>query len=142
VLRPMEDLQLPPELERLEHFLARGPRARPSAALRQRVMADVRSELHRRVVVPKWRFVAAFAATFLMGVSLSLAVAQATSIALQPRESAPSLREVAKRIRHLSPDLSPEESVRRAMLLEIAARAGCRTSLSDKLGVGNVGLME
>ena len=129
----MEDMQLPPELERLERFLVSGPRSAPSAALRGRVLEGIRSELHREHTWSKWRFAAALAAALLVDLCLSLAVVQATCFALQQRESHPSVHEVARRIQQLSPDLSPEESLRRAVLVRIGAEMGSRTNLDDVL---------
>jgi hypothetical protein len=127
----VELFPLPPELERLERVLMRDPRPQPSMAFRQRVLDGMRFELRRSRRVPRWQLAAACAATFLLSVSLSLAAAQATSFVLQPGQSAPPVREVAKRIQELLPDISPEESLRRATLIEIAAQVGCGTSLGD-----------
>ena len=123
----MENLQLPPELERFERVLACGPRPGPSAALRRRVLSSVQSQLRSERILPRWRFAAAFAATILVGISLSLGALQATSFALQQRESAPSVYEVARRLQQLSPGLSRKESLRLAVLRHISAEANCRT---------------
>jgi hypothetical protein len=127
----MENLQLPPEFEPLERLLACGPRPEPSTMLRQRVLSGVRSELRGDHMALEWRFAAAFAATLLVGLSLSLGVLQATSFALQQRESSPSLEEVAKRLRQLSPGLSRDESLRQAVLRLVGAEARCQTPLGD-----------
>ena len=102
----MEDSQFPPELERLERLLTCGPRPEPSAALRRRVLGGVQSELRSERIWPKWRFAAAFAATILVGLSLSLGVLQATGFAVQQRQSPRSVYEVARRLQQLSPGLS------------------------------------
>jgi hypothetical protein len=135
----MANALLPPDLERLEHLLANGPRPAPSAALRRRVLAGVQSELRRQLISLRWRFAAAFAAAVLAMLSFSLAAAQATSFVQQQHESTPSVREVAKQIQQRSPDISPEESIRRAMLMEIVGRVGCRPTLGNKLNNGNAG---
>jgi hypothetical protein len=127
----VESFQLPPELEQLERLLASGPRPEPPAALRRRVLGSVGFELHRESLSPRWRFAAAFAATLLVGLGLSLGVLQATSFALQPRPSPPSVYEIARRLQELSPALSREESLRQATLRQIAAEAGGRTPLGE-----------
>ena len=130
----MEKLELPAELEQVERLLMHGRRPMPSVALRQRVFGDVRSELHRRRSRTNWRFAAAFAATLLLG--LWFAAAHATCFALQQRSASSPIRELAVQIRRLTPDISPEEAVRRAMLVEIASQVGCRTPLCDQLDAG------
>jgi hypothetical protein len=127
----MEHLQLSPELERLERLLVGGPRPEPSAALRRRVLGGVKSELRSERILPRWRFAAAFAATLLVGLSLSFGVLQATSFALQQRELSPSVYEVARRLQQLSPGLSREESLRQAVLRQISAEVSCRTPLGE-----------
>jgi hypothetical protein len=129
----MEELNLPPELERLERLLACGPRIEPRAALRRRVLGGVRSELRSERVLPKWRFAVAFAATLLVGISLSLHVLQATGSALQQREVPLSVDEIAWRLQQLSPGLSRGESLRQAVLRHIGTEANCQTSLGDIL---------
>ena len=131
--------QLLPEIEQLEHMLASGPRPEPSPALRQQVLDSVWSELRCEHRMPKWRLAASVAAAVLVSLTLSLAVAQAAGVVLRQHRSLPSVHQVAKRIEKLSPDLSPEESLRQATLLQIAAEVGCRTKLGDRLGLGNAG---
>jgi hypothetical protein len=127
----MEDFHLPPELEPLERLLACGPRPQPSAALRRRVLGNVRSELRRERILPRWRFAGAFAAILLLGLSLSVGVLQATVFARQHRESPPSVYEVARRLQELSPGLSRPESLRQAVLRHIGAEVNCQTPLGE-----------
>jgi hypothetical protein len=127
----MEELHLPAELERLERLLANGPRPQPSAALRRRVIGRMRCELHSERVLPTWRVAAAFAATLLVGLSLWLGVLQATTVAMQQRDEPPSIEEIARRLRQLSPTLSRPESLRQAVLRQIGAEANCGTPLGD-----------
>ncbi len=129
----MEELNLPPELERLERLLARGPRIEPPAALRRRVLGGVRSELRSERVLPTWRFAAAFAATILVGLSLSLGVLQATGSARQQPEEPLSVDEIAWRLQQISPGLSRGESRRQAVLRHIGTEANGQTSLGDIL---------
>ena len=133
----MEDFGISAELEQVERLLTRGRRPMPSAALRQRVLADVQRELHPRRFRPNRRFAAAFAATLLLG--LWLAAAHATCFALQQRSAVSPIRELAAQIQRLTPDIAPEEAVRRAMLVEIASRVGCRSPLSDLLDADHPG---
>lgn len=127
----MESFSLPPELEDLQRLLACGPRPEPSAALRQRVVGGMRIELHCEGTAGSWQYAAAFAATVLLGLSLSLGVLQTTSFALQQRLPAPSVEEVARRLQVLSPSLSREDSLRQAALRHIGAQLSGRTMLDD-----------
>lgn len=127
----MENSQLPPECEEVERLLACGPRPEPSAALRRRVLGSVQSELRRERISAKWRSASAFAAALLVALGLSLGVLQATSFALQQRESPPSVFEVARRLQLLSPGLSREDSLRQATLRHIGAEASGGTPLGD-----------
>ncbi len=122
---------LPPELERLERLLAHGPRPEPSTALRRRVLSEVRSELRSERVLPPWRFAAAFAATLLVGLSLSRGVLHTTGFALQQAESPPSVYEIARRLQQLSPGLSRKESLRQAVLRQMGAETNDQTPLGD-----------
>ena len=130
----MENGSLARELERLERLLTSAPRPEPSVALRRRVLGSMGSQLRRQRRVSRWRFAMALAAMLLLSLGPLLAAAHAANLVLQRRESLPSLHEVARRIQQLSPDISSEESVRRAMLIRIAAEAGCQAKLSDSYG--------
>ena len=122
----------------MERLLLREPAAEPSAALRRRVLDDVRSELRQCVLDgvrselrreqerAKWRFAAAFAATLLVGLGLSLGVLQATSFALQQRESTPTLSDIAWQLQQLSPQISATDSRHQAMLRQIGRRSDLR----------------
>jgi hypothetical protein len=112
----MDNLPLPPELERVERFLARGPRPAPSASLRRRILGDVRSELRRERLSPRWRFAAVFAATVLVELCLSLSIMQAVKYGWRQRETSPAVVDVARQLQQLSPGLSHEESLRQAKL--------------------------
>jgi hypothetical protein len=129
----MENAQLPPELDPLKCILACGPQPAPSAALRQRVLAGVRSELHRQHRRSKWRLAAACAATLLMSLSLSVGAGEATSFVLQQRESPLSVNEVARRLRQLAPEISQEKSLHLAMLRHISVESGGSTALDHFL---------
>jgi hypothetical protein len=129
----MESWEISSELERLERLLASGPRPVPSAALRQRVLGDVQGELCGRARLRRWRFAAAFAATVLMALGLSLGVMQASGFALQQDRSPPTLSEIAWRLQQISPGLSREESLRQASLRQIGVEASGATLLSDLL---------
>lgn len=131
----MRDGRLPRELERLECVLLGGPRPEPSPALRQRVLDGVRNELPSKSHLLKWQFALAFAATFLMSVILSAAVVHAAGIVLRQHEACPSIRDAATQLQEFSEELSQEEAIRRVTLLRIAAEVGCRTELSDRLGI-------
>ena len=127
----MEHSQFPSEFDRLERLLTCGPRPEPSAALRRRVLLGVQSELRSERIWSKWRFAMAFAATILVGLSLSLGVLQATGFAVQPRELPCSVYDVARRLQQLSPGLSREESLRQAVLRQVGADVNSQTPLGD-----------
>ena len=105
----MDNSQFPSELERVEHALACAPRPEPSAALRRRVLDDVREELrhcvlHRlRVELLRQqkrsnrRIAVACAASFLVAVGLSIGGMHAAGVALKPPASAPTVADVAWR---------------------------------------------
>lgn len=132
----MDPWKLPNELKQIERLLLGGPRSAPSAALRGRVLADVRSELVKSELArtrnsPGWRFAAAIAATLLVGLGFSLCAMQTTAFGLQRRESPLSINEIALRLQQLSPGLSHEESLRQAALRQIGVEVSCQTPLGD-----------
>lgn len=143
----MEDLQLPPELEQIERCLREGPRPRPSSTLRYRVVTGVRAELRSRQIrwysapawqvlrhsTPLWQVLVAFAASFLITITLTLTIVQACRYFFGSYKPASSIGDVAKEIRQLSPDISSEESVRRAALVGIGTEVGSWSPLSDSL---------
>jgi hypothetical protein len=146
----MENEHLTADLERLEGELAAGPRPEPSTALRQRVLRDVRTELHRRVQVelrrddflPRWQIAAAAAVIVFVWVGLSFTAAQIAYSALQPREDNPAVSEIARQIQQLSPDFLPDESLREARLLQIAGEVTSRPFFGEELPIGGVGRRE
>ncbi len=139
----MEHNQLPPELEQLERSLANGPRLEPSSGLRQRVLRGVHAELARDGLLPRWQFAASAAAAVFIWLSLSLAITQMINSALaQPRSQQP-VGELARQIQRRLPELSPEESLREAILLQVGAEFGSPSSLTDRLCLdGSGGLMD
>lgn len=129
----MEHSQLPPELEQLERRLADGPRLDPSSALRQRVLRGVHAELASDGLLPRWRFAAAAAAAVFIWLSLSLAITQMINSALARPRSQQPVGELARQIQRRLPELSPEESLREAILLQVGAEFGSLSSLRDRL---------
>jgi len=137
----MKAIQLPADLERVERLLLSEPLAEPSAALRRRVLDDVRaelrqcvldslrSELRRQRARSKWCFAAAVAAILLV----SLGVLQATSVALQQRESTPTLADIAWQIQQISPQVSEKDSLHQALLRQIGDEASCGTGVNKLL---------
>lgn len=116
------DVGLHPELEHFERLLTES-RPDPSDALRERVMGDMRSQLRRQRVVRRLRFAGGMAAALLIGVGLSLATGRVTDYYAQDSQR-PSVHALAAEIQKQSPELSPEEAMRRAMLVQIAAQSG------------------
>lgn len=132
----MENEQLPAGLKRLERALLSCPGLEPSAALRDRVLFGMRDELRRDRALWWWRFTAAAAAVFLW-VSLSATATKVIYAALAPRQPEESIVEVARRVQRLSPELSPEESLHKAILFQSAAALGSEMTLEDRLGVSS-----
>jgi hypothetical protein len=138
----MENSRLPPDLERLECLLACGPRPEPSAALRQRVLDDVRAELRQRVLDNlraelrrenarvRWRVAAACAASLLVGLSLSLAFVQVAGFGLQAPTTTPTIADVARQIQQISPEATRQTSLNQARLRQIAD-ASCGVILNN-----------
>jgi hypothetical protein len=137
----MKDENPVADLECLERLLAAGPQPEPAPALRQRVLHNVRTELHRSAPVsyrsmtvelrrndllPRWRLAAAAAAIVLVWASLSLTAAQVAFAAFQPRAPRPAVADIAKQIQELSPDFLPDESLREARLLQLAGEVASR----------------
>jgi hypothetical protein len=129
------------DLKRLERLLAASPRPEPAAALRQRVLGGVQTELHRSVYVetrgddfvPRWQFATAAAVIVFVWAGLSLTAAQVAYSALQPQGANPAVAQIAKQIQQLSPDFLPEESFREARLLQLAGEVTSRPVFGEKL---------
>ena len=127
--------------------MTRGPRSFPSQELRQRVLDGVRLELRRKMfdvirlelrrehIRSKWRFAAAFAATIMVCLSVSLGVMHATRHSLSQNQS-PSIDVVAWRLQQISPGLSQEESVIQAKLRQVSAETSGPITFSDIMGLG------
>jgi hypothetical protein len=128
----MDDWTTSADLEHVERLLAHASGAMPSAALRRRVLANVRTELRGARFGVAWRLAGAVAATIVLCVGISFA-AQAAGFPPRPTELGAPVRELAGQIHRLTPDISPEESVRRALLIEIGNQVGSRTPLSESL---------
>jgi hypothetical protein len=139
----MDNSQFPAELERVEHILTCAPRPEPSAALRQRVLDDVREELrhcmlHRlRIELLRQqkrssrRIAVACAASFLLAVGLSIGVMHAAGVALRRPTSAPTVADVARRIQQLSPQMSERDSLLQATLRQVGPEAACGDILKN-----------
>ena len=118
----MDDLNLSPELERLERELAERAREGPSAALRARVIGGVRTELRRQRRQAGWGFAVAAAAAALVWINLSLTATRATDYRLGPGERSAAIDSLASQIRELLPEVSRREAVRQAVLLESGSK--------------------
>jgi hypothetical protein len=136
-----------PELDPLERLLTRGPRPLPSAGLRQRVLDGIRSELRRNMfntirmelrrdrIRSKWRFAAAFSATILVCLGISLGVMRSTRHSPSQQAASPSIDDVAWRLQQISPGLSKKESLLQASLRQIGDDPKSSTTLCDILGL-------
>jgi hypothetical protein len=139
----MDSSQFPQKLDRVERLLTLGLRPEPSTALRQRVLDDFRTELHRRRLTrlrvqllrdqkrANRRFAVACAVTLLVAVGLSIGAMNAAGIALRPPASTPTVAEVAWQLQQLSPDISPRDSLVQATLRHIGPEATCRDVLKN-----------
>ena len=118
----MDDLNLSPELERLERELAERPWEEPSAALRARVIGGARTELGRQRRQAGWAYAVAAAAAALVWINLSLTATRATDYRLAPGEPDAAVDALACQIRELLPEVSRQEAVRQAVLLESGSK--------------------
>ncbi len=116
------DFPLPPELQRLEQALSARPRGQPSDELKQRCLGGIRAELRKQQARSRWTFAVAVAATVLVGLNLSLSASQATDFGFRLVGQQPSLEEAAEEIRLLLPDVSPQEAMQHAILLQSGAK--------------------
>jgi hypothetical protein len=121
----MTDADLPPDLAALERELAGRPPVEPSAAFGPRLLAATRDALRHRPAVAAvpavgWRVWASVAAALLIGINVSMSVANHTVWHLTGGVEPGQVAATADRLRALAPDL-PEAELRRQALL---ARAG------------------
>jgi len=121
----MDELNLSPELQRLQHDLAERIRQGPSAALRARVIGGVRGEFGRQRRRAGWAFAVAAAAAALVWINLSLAATLATDYRLAPGEESATVEALASQIGELLPEVSRREAVRQAVLLESGSKLAC-----------------
>ena len=139
----MENSPLAPELERLERLLTFGPQPEPSAGLQQRVLGDVRAELHQQRLArlrselfreqrrSRRRFALACAATILAGLGFSFGVMHAGGFALRPPASAPTVYDVARQLQQLAPAVSQRDLLAQATVRQIGAEASCGEILNN-----------
>jgi hypothetical protein len=113
----MNDYQLPPELESLEHELAARSTARPAAELRQKITSGVHNCLHRERRLDFWRFAGAAALVAAVWLNLSLSAVRETNFHFQLADHRPSIEQTAREIQKLLPEMSAEDARREAVLL-------------------------
>ena len=118
----MDDLNLSPELERLEQELAERIREEPAAALRARVIGGVRGELRRQRCRAGWAFAVAAAVAALVWINLSVTATRVTDYRLAPGEESATVEALASQIGELLPEVTRREAVRQAVLLESGSR--------------------
>jgi hypothetical protein len=114
----MEDLQLPPELQKLERDLVGRTVPEWSANLRSRVLDDMRARLRVERSRSRWQFALAVAATVLIWINLSMSATQATDYRLRTDGDGQSIEKLSDEIRRLAPELSARETRREALLLQ------------------------
>jgi len=118
----MSSQDLPPDLAALERELMARDRPSPPSALRQRVLDGVRRDHRRPPRLPAWQFAAAVAAALLLGINLSVSVANNLSGHLADGLDKERLDAEAERLRGLVPELSDQEVYRQALLAQGAAQ--------------------
>jgi hypothetical protein len=108
----MENEQLPPELQELEHTLASRSLPEPSAELHQRILADVQVQLRAERRSDRWRFAVAVAAVVLIWMNLSMSATQATDFGFSrnvSRASGDSLEQMIAHLDQVAAELPPEQ---------------------------------
>jgi hypothetical protein len=112
----VDEMRLPEDLAALERELAARPRPRPTGALRERVMGEVRGALARDAVrtsrrLTGWEFAAALAAAVMLWMNLSMIAASDTRLDLRASRANGTEVSVAA-LRELVPGLSEQEARR------------------------------
>jgi hypothetical protein len=137
----MENSRLAPELERVERLLACGPRAAPSPALRRRVLDSAQAELRQRMLNQLRtalrreekrsvrRFVAACAATLLIGAGFVFGVAHGGRFTADA--SSPTVYDIARQLQQFSPEVSRKDLLVQAALRHIGSDASCDEILNN-----------
>jgi hypothetical protein len=116
----MTDSDLPPDLAAVEQELSGLDRS-PPAALRSRVLAAVRRELRRRARSSTWRFAATIAAAALVGINLSMSVANNAAWSPPPGIDRDQMEATAASLRRLLPELPEQEIYRQALAAQGAS---------------------
>ena len=129
----MEDRQLPPELRQLERDLTSRPLPDPPAALRLRMIGQVRVKLRQDRFAARWGFAAAVAAVALLWINLSLSATQATDYGLRLGGQGQAVGELAEQMQQVLPELSPREALRQAILWQAASTLAACPDLSTGL---------
>ena len=118
----MGQSELPDNLGEIECWLKAMDRPEPSAALRTRVMADVRGQLRRDHRQRTWSYAATLAASVLIWLNLSLSAATVTDYRLRAHDQTEVVVCLGAGIRALLPEMSEREAARQALLLRCGAR--------------------
>jgi hypothetical protein len=133
----MNDFNLPHELAAFEAELQSLPRVQMPSALRERVLADMHTELTSPTITPaalstanslstRWWFAACAATVAMLWLNLSLVTARNVGEARPQAETLPTaatLAETQARLAALLPELSPAESQRYALTLYSGSQA-------------------
>jgi hypothetical protein len=112
----MTDPDLPADLAALERRLATRPRVEPAAGLGPRVL-DATRVVQRPRSAASWRSWAALAAAVLVGVNLSMSVAENADWRLTGGVEPGQIDATADRLRAAAPELSERELRRQALLV-------------------------
>lgn len=110
----MDNSDLPPDLAELERELHAGGHE-PAPALRDRVMAHVRQELHRSKRLAFWQYASAVAASFLLVLNLSFSAASSSFRA--PRLDHNKVTTLCKQVDQMQLGFSADEIKRQCLLM-------------------------
>ncbi|MBN1396076.1 MAG: hypothetical protein JW959_13725 [Pirellulales bacterium] len=126
---------VPDEFDRVERLLAGDAPRAPPPALRRHLLGLVRFELRRQRRRRMLKFAAAAAAVLLVGAGF---VVNAMHLHCRQAKTMPgntTVSDVAERLRILSSDLTPIDSLRRAMLTQTGAEAEGRDDLTEAVDI-------
>jgi hypothetical protein len=134
-----DEYSLPADLAAIERQLEKGSRPASTSDPRQRILDAVGRELSRQPIQeqPKWRWLAAAAAAFLIVHNFSTSVVYDMDWHLNGGLRHGDLHVTARQVHNLVPDMSPQEACRQALLFRAGERAlpmpGFQSSLDQVL---------
>jgi hypothetical protein len=122
-----DEASWPSNLVDLERLLADRIRQEPAPDLRQRVQAAVSRELDRqageRTKRLRWRRLGAAAAVVLVWINFSTSLVNNMDWRFRGDNGGAEMAAAARHVRKLAPDLSEQDAMRQALLLQAGSRA-------------------